>query len=151
MCQFIAKLKSRQEYEPILGPLVQNAKADSLHVGNNCWGHWFKKVFTTVLANAKVGSDLRSVFQLKEKRKSGDFEFRFTGEETKKFCHGFMFIIEDLIGDGSDIEQLHNFFALSMARMGLHLRNALSLAVRVSDIKKEDLPKLEGDCRMYFN
>ena len=181
VCQFIAKLKSRQEYEPIRGPLVQNAKADSLHVGNNCWGHWFKKVFTTVLANAKVGSNVRSVFQLpehnplckhlktltfklkckklynkicrwfKEKRKSGDFEFRFTGEETKKFCHGFMFIIEDLIGDGSDIEQPHNFFALSMARMGLHLRNALSLAVRVSDINTEDLPKLEGDCRMYFN
>ena len=62
-----------------------------------------------------------------------------------------MFIIEDLIGDGSDIEQPHNFFGLSMARMGLHLRNALSLAVRVSDIKTEDLPKLEGDCRMYFN
>lgn len=46
-----------------------------------------------------------------------------------------MFIIEDLIGDGSDIEQPKNFFALSMARMGLHLRNALSLAVRVSNIK----------------
>ena len=81
----------------------------------------------------------------------GDFEFRFTGEETKKFCHGFMFIIEDVIGDGSDIEQPNNFFALSMARMGLHLRNALSLAVRVSDIKTEDLPKLKEDCRMYFN
>lgn len=53
-----------------------------------------------------------------------DFEFRFTGEETKKFCHGFMFIIEDLIGDGSDIEQPKNFFALSMTRLGLHLRNA---------------------------
>lgn len=143
VCQFIANLKSRQEYEPILGPLVQNAKADSLHVGNNCWGHWFKKVLTTILANAKVGTNVKSVFQLpednplrkhlktlrfklkckklynkfcrwfKEKRKSGDFEFRFTGEETKKFCHGFMFIIEDLIGDGSDIEQPKNFFALS--------------------------------------
>ena len=179
VCHFIGNLKSRQEYEPILGPLVQNAKADSLHLGNNCWGHWFKKVLTTILANAKVGTNVKSVFQLpednplrkhlktlrfklkckklynkfcrwfKEKRKSGDFEFRFTGEETKKFCHGFMFII--LIGDGSDIEQPKNFFALSMARMGLHLRNALSLAVRVSDIKTEDLPKLKEDCRMYFN
>ena len=84
----------------------------------------------------------------KEKRKPGDFEFRFTGEETKKFCHGFMFIIEDLICDGSDIEQPQNFFALSMARMGLHLRNTLSLAVRVSDIKMEDCVKLEGECRV---
>lgn len=62
-----------------------------------------------------------------------------------------MFIIEDLISDGSDIEQPKNFSALSMARMGLHLRNALSLSVRVSDIEKEDLPRLKEDCRMYFN
>lgn len=71
----------------------------------------------------------------KKKRKSGDFEFRFTGEETKKFWNGFMFIIEGLIGDGSDIEQPKNFFALSMARMGLHLRNALSLAVLLLSVR----------------
>ena len=68
---------------------------------------------------------------------------------TKIICHGFMFIIEDLMGDGSDIEQPQNFFALSMAGMGLHLRNALLFAVRVSDIETEDLPKLEGDCSVY--
>lgn len=179
VCQFIAKQKSRQEYEPILGPLVQNAKCESLHVGNNCWGHWNKRLFTKVLEKAKVGTNVKSVFQLpennalhkylkmlrfkmkckklynkiirwfKEKRKTCDFEFRFTGEETKKFCNGFMYLIEDLVGEGSDIEQPQNFFALS--RMGLHLRNGLSLAVRVSDIKKEDLSKLEKDCRLYFN
>lgn len=66
VCQFIGNLKSRQEYEPILGPLVQNAKADSLHLGNNCWGHWLKKVLTTILANAKVGTNVKSVFQLPE-------------------------------------------------------------------------------------
>ena len=82
----------------------------------------------------------------KEKRKSGDFKFRFTAEETKKFCPGFIFIIED----GSDIEQPKNFFVLSMARIGLHLRNALSLAVRVSDIKTQGLPKLKEDCGMGF-
>ena len=49
------------------------------------------------------------------------------------------------------LEQPKNFFALSMARMGLYLRNALSLAVRVTDIKIEDLPQLKEDCRMYFN
>lgn len=181
VCQFIANLKSRQEYEPILGPLVQNAKSDSLHVGNNCWGHWHKRLFTKVMEYAKVGTNVKTVFQLpennasrkylktlrfkmkckklynkvlrwfKEKRKNCDFEFRFTGEETKKFCNGFMYLTEDLVGEGSDIEQPQNLFALSMARMGLHLRNGLSLAVRVSDIKKEDLPKLEEDCRLYFN
>ena len=66
VCQFIGNLKSRKEYEPTLGPLVQNAKADSLHLGNNCWGHWFKKVLTTILAKAKVVTNVKSVFQLAE-------------------------------------------------------------------------------------
>ena len=62
-----------------------------------------------------------------------------------------MNLIADLVGEVTDIEKPQNFFALSMARMGLHLRNALSLAVRVSDIKKEDLSSLGEDCRLYFN
>ena len=181
VCKFIANQKSRQEYEPILGPVVQHAKCDSLHVGNNCWGHWHKKIFTKVMEKAKVGSNVKSVFQLpennplrkhlkalrfklkckkmynkiirwfREKRKASDFEFRFTGEETKKFCNGFMYLIEAYVDEGSDIEQPKNFVALSLARMGLYLRNSLSLAVRVSDIQKDDLPKLKEDCRLYFN
>lgn len=181
VCKCIADLKSRQEFEPILGPFVQNAKCDSLHVGNNCWGHWHKKLFTKVITNAKVGTNVKSVFHLpetnplrtylktlrfkmkckkmhnkiirwfKEKRKDCDFEFRFTGEETKKFCNGFMYLIEDLVGEDSDIEKPQNLFAPSMARMGLYLRNGLSLAVRISDINNKDLPKLEEDCRLYFN
>ena len=39
VCKKIAELKSRQEFEPILGPMVQLAKCDPLHLGNNCWGH----------------------------------------------------------------------------------------------------------------
>ena len=35
--------------------------------------------------------------------------------------------------------------------MGLHLRNSLSLAGRVSNISSSDQTKLEQDCRQYFN
>lgn len=35
--------------------------------------------------------------------------------------------------------------------MGLHLRDSLSLASRVSNINFSDLPKLEQDCKQYFN
>ena len=109
VCNYIASLKSRQEFEPILGRIIQNAKCDNLHVGNNCWGHWHKLLFTHVLAKAKVPTSTKSVFQLpedsslrkhlkalrfklkckkmynkilrwfKENRKSSPFEFRFTG------------------------------------------------------------------------
>ena len=66
VCNHIASLKSRQEFEPILGPVIQNAKCDNLHVGNNCWGHWHKLLFTHVLVKAKIPTSAKSVFQLPE-------------------------------------------------------------------------------------
>lgn len=86
----------------------------------------------------------------KENRKSSPFEFRFTREETKKFCDGFMYLVEAQIEEGN-IEQAKNVFVLSLGRVGLHLRNCLSLASRVSNISSSDLPSLEQDCRQYFN
>ena len=35
--------------------------------------------------------------------------------------------------------------------MGVHLRICLSLASRVSNINLSDLPKLEQECKQYFN
>ena len=86
----------------------------------------------------------------KEKRKSSPFEFRFTGEETKKFCDSFVYLIEAQIEEGN-IEQAKNVFVLPLGRMGLYLRNSLSLASRVSNINLSDLPKLEQDCKQCFN
>ena len=120
ICNYIACLKSRQEFEPVIGPVIQNGKCDPLHLGNNCWGHWHKLLSTHVLSKAKIPAGAKSVFDLsdknplrkhlkalrfqlkckkmynkilrwfKEKRKTSEFEFQFTGEETKKFCANFM-------------------------------------------------------------
>lgn len=38
LCNYIASLKSTQEFEPILGPVIQNAKCDTLHVGKKLLG-----------------------------------------------------------------------------------------------------------------
>ena len=149
-------------------------------MGNNCWGHWHKLLFTHVLAKAKIPTSTKSVFHLaennslgkhlkafrfklkckkmynkilrwfKENRKSSRFEFRFTREETKKFCDGFMYLLEAQIEEGN-IEQAKNVFVLSLGRVGLHLRKCLSLASRVCNISSSDLPSLEQDCRQYFN
>ena len=164
---YIASLKSRQEFEPILGLVIQNAKCDSLHVGNNCWGHWQKLLFTHVLAKAKIPSSTKSVFELpednsiqkhlkafwfklkckklykkilrwfKEKRKSSPFEFPFTGEESKTFCDAFMYLVAAQIKEGN-IDQAKRFFVLSLGRMSLHLRNSLSLASTVSNSSSSD-------------
>ena len=66
VCSYIGSLKSRQEFEPVLGPIIQNAKCDSLRVGNNCWGHSHKLLYTHVLFKAKIPTSTKSVFQLPE-------------------------------------------------------------------------------------
>ena len=55
-----------------------------------------------------------------------------------------MYLVEAQIEEGN-IEQAKNYFVLSLGRMGLHLRNSLSLASGVSNISSSDLPKLEQD------
>jgi hypothetical protein len=79
-----------------------------------------------------------------------NFECRFTGEETKKFCDGFTYLILANIDD-EDIEKPSNVFPLSLYKMGIHLRNSISLASRVSDICSTDFLKLESECKQYFN
>ena len=150
------------------------------HLGNNCWVHWQKVLFTHVLSKAKIPASAKSVFDLsdenplrkhltalrfqlkckkmynkilrwfKEKRKTSEFEFRFTGEETKKFWANLMHLIEKQI-EGENTEQPKKFFVLSLGRMGVHLRNCQSLASRVSNINLSDLPKLKHECKQYFN
>ena len=51
----------------------------------------------------------------KEKRKSSPFEFRFTGEKTKKFCDGFMYLAEAQIEEGN-IDQGKSFFVQQVQR-----------------------------------
>lgn len=47
--EFIASQKSRQEFEPILGPFVNKALAEPLHLANNNWQFLFTELFTFVL------------------------------------------------------------------------------------------------------
>ena len=180
VCKKIAELKSTQEFEPILGPMVQLAKCDPLHLRNNCWGHWHMLLFNYVMTKAKIGNAEKSVYQLpetnpsrkhlevlkfkmkckslynkivrwfKEKHGKSNFEFRFTGEETKKFCDGFMHLFIATLDD-DNIEKPSNIFPLSLYKMGIHLRNSVSHASRVSNISKDDLPIMERECRQYFN
>jgi hypothetical protein len=50
----------------ILGPMVQLAKCDPLHLGNNCWGHWNMLLFNHVMTKAKIGNSVKTVYQLPE-------------------------------------------------------------------------------------
>ena len=132
------------------------------------------------MTKAKIGNAVKSVYQLpetnplrkhlkvlkfkmkckrlynkivrwfKEKHGKSNFECRFTGEETKKFCDGFMHLVIATLDD-DNVEKPRNVFPLSLYKMGIHLRNSVSLASRVSNICKDDLQIMERECRQYFN
>ena len=57
----------------------------------------------------------------KEKHGKSNFECRFTGEETKKFCDGFMHLVIATLDD-DNVEKPSNVFPLSLYKMGIHLR-----------------------------
>ena len=40
--EFIAKSKSRQEFVPLVGPLIDKAHVEPLHVKNNAWQYSFR-------------------------------------------------------------------------------------------------------------
>ena len=47
--EFIAEKKSRQEFEPILGPVIDKGFAEPLHLANNNWQFLFLELFEYVL------------------------------------------------------------------------------------------------------
>ena len=52
--QFIASQKSRQEFEPILGPFVDKAVVEPLHLANNNWQFLFTELLTYVIYSKTV-------------------------------------------------------------------------------------------------
>lgn len=50
---FIAKQKSRQEFEPPLGKFVDKAKVEPLHTCNNAWQHLFQQIFVIAMKLTK--------------------------------------------------------------------------------------------------
>ena len=64
-----------------------------------------------------------------EKGRNAPLSYRFTGKETKKFCHKFMFLINAISSDGDsprDKLQLHAY-----AYVGLQLRDSVSRFSRI--------------------
>lgn len=176
--KFIAGKHSRQEFEPLLGPVVDKAKCEPLHLGNNCWQQWNKEVMNIALTRTNSGASIVTVYQLpfdccfrkylravrnkvkshklykkivkwfREKRKEKPFECRFTGEETRKFCSNFMDVVESVISPNDTEAQNVKLYALAFS--GLKLRNACSLMNRVTDIDQKGIDYLEKSCQEYF-
>ena len=125
LTQFVKDKNSRQECERIIAHLVDFAFAEPLHNSNNAWQYIHSILLEEAISRSNIpvtGVDLSTLPDetplkkfvlsikndvgasrlyekikkwLKEGRKK-KFEYRFTGKETKCFCHKFMFLFDSL-------------------------------------------------------
>lgn len=54
--EFIAKRKSRQEFVPLIGELIDKAHVEPLHLKNNAWQYFFKSLLKESIAKSNVYS-----------------------------------------------------------------------------------------------
>ena len=173
----IAQKKYRQEFEPLVGQIMDKAKAETLHLKNNAWQHCHLFVMKYVLKKCELshyetGNDvpptsiisryyscIKSTIKatrlakkirkwwLDGRTKNQDLEYRFTGKESRLFCHNFMKLILSLQSEQDDKQssfQLHVF-----AFIAINLRNSISLFNR-HEMTDEELKALSGFCSKYF-
>ena len=142
-------LKSRQEYPPILGPLIDNIYAEPLHNGNNAW----QQLHAHILAHSNGKSSIPSLrtdpFEFPEcalalhlatlktttrlykkvkkwcaRGQKANLFHCFTGKETKIMCHKFMHLLQAIsFPNDTPVQQLQ---ICSFAFIGLQLRDAIS-------------------------
>ena len=58
--EFIARQKSRQEYIPLVGKLIDKAHVEPLHLKNNAWGYFFKVLLKEAVGKSNIPSTCKS-------------------------------------------------------------------------------------------
>lgn len=64
--EFIAQNKSRQEFSPLLGKLIDKAHVEPLHLKNNAWGYFFKVFVKAAMAKSKIPTACKTFAELPE-------------------------------------------------------------------------------------
>lgn len=175
--EFIKGQGSRQEFEPLIGPLVDKAYAEPLHNSNNAWQFLHLKLLEVAIAKSEIPTscvnpsvlpihspirkyldvlkdDVKAT-RLRKKLltwfKSGrakKFDYRFTGRDSRLLAHNFMSLINALTSlDDSDQIKLK---LATIAFCCLKLRDAVSIFSRVI-VDKEVLIEMKSCCSQFFN
>ena len=58
---FISKNHSRQEYEPLLGPLIDKTKVDPLHVKNNAFQQGFHDILMDAISFSALSTNVKKI------------------------------------------------------------------------------------------
>jgi len=177
--KFIAERKSRQEYHPLLGKLVNNIHVDSLHLKNNACAHAHNCFLDELLKQCSKVTDnyssfsklpstckfvhyvetLQSKCNLKrlskkvikwfDEGKAGKDSFDY--RFTGRDSRMFLFNFMYLVDvlDHGVEEQHFRQRIYGLALLCLYLRDAVSLFTRIH-ITAEEVSKLESLCRSYL-
>ena len=172
---FIREQGSRQEYEPLLGKLVDCAYAGPLHNSNNAWQYLHNIMLEIVVEKSKLppGSTnldklqenclflvylrtlqdtlkltrlVRKVIRWFKDGRKNAFSYRFTGKETRVFCHKFMFIIQCL-NHAADSPSLR---LAALAFCCVQLRDAISYFSRV-EITEHEVKQCQHACQLFYS
>lgn len=170
--EFIARQKSRQEFTPLVGKLIDNAHVEPMHLKNNAWQYFFKALLkesigkSNILPSQKTFSDVPEdscfanmvtalQYEVKAKRlatkvkkwfdetqrKQADLQYRFTGKESRSFCHNFMRLIKVLSREGDSKKQRQT--VLTLVYVGIRLRDCCLIFNRF-EVQETDLTKLKS-------
>jgi hypothetical protein len=119
---FIASKRSRQEFKPLLGPMVDRIHIDPLHLKNNACALASRLVLQEVLLISQLSSTMKSFLQVPStspfhkyidtmrtkcnlrrlankiirwfnENRDSKFDYRFTGKDSRCFLQNFMFLI----------------------------------------------------------
>ena len=77
-----------------------------------------------------------------------DFQYRFTGQDSRMFLHNFMFVI-DAVKQSTDSEK-QTFTLHVFAYICLQLRQIVSIVCRVVNIRLQDIAQLKQYCLNLF-
>ncbi|XP_028416686.1 uncharacterized protein LOC114540874 [Dendronephthya gigantea] len=174
----IRDLGSRQEFEPVLGRLIDKAHAEPLHNSNNAWQYMHGKILQEAVVKSNIPTSCTDVstlsldspfkkflFALKDDVKasrlykkiliwfksgrSKKFEYRFTGKDARMLSHNFMYLIHSLtLPNDSKQSQLR---LATLAFCCLKLRDAVSLFSRIVVDNASVIGDLKKCCLQFFN
>ena len=176
--EFIAQNKSRQEFSPLLGKLIDKAHVEPLHLKNNARGYFSKVLVKEAMAKSKISIACKTFAELpqdssfvklitalqhvlhvgrlaKNLKKwfdetqggQSDLQYRFTGKESRAFCHHFSTLLALLKLPSDSKKQTQTILALHY--VGLRLCDCCSFMNRY-DIEQADIDGLSVLAQEYY-
>ena len=178
LTQYIASLKSRQEFEPPVGKSVVRAKPAPLHLKNNCICEQFMKLLKISLSQSKIKQSVRSFNELEksilsvvfvefvhktmtlkvlrdnikswfsETKREKDVEFRFRGKESLKYCQYFPDLVKLLVDNITDQDVLKRLHEIYF--ISVELSASISLSARNENFNDNDRKSLQEQCNNFY-